>query len=467
MKSGQFVYNILRIVFSGTLILVLSCSENEEIENFRTWDGIEKSGKLVVLLSSNSTDYFIYRGEPMGFNYELINMFCDRYHLQSEIIRNNDIDQSIRVLGEGKCDIMALNLNHSPAREELLDFTNAVGNSRHVLVQRKHDKKSESKPVRLPKDFNNLTVHVQKNTIFENLLRKFSVNFNQTVNIVVDDSLEVEELICEVSEGKIDYTLSDEMVAKVCATYQKNIDFKTALTKPQDYFWAVNLNSDSLKTVFNSWLDSIKTTKTYKNLYIKYYENSRSSKMLKSKYHSFSSEILSDYDDIIKTYAKEIHWDWRLLASLIYHESRFQPDVRSWAGAIGLMQMMPVTARRFGADSVSSPSQNIMAGVRYIHYLEKTFFSEIPNPDDRIKFILASYNLGPGHVLDAMELAKKYGKNDKKWDDHVEFYLMHKSNKKYYLDKVVKNGYCRGQDACDFVDDILERYMNYRNIIPD
>ncbi|MFH2141851.1 MAG: transporter substrate-binding domain-containing protein, partial [Bacteroidota bacterium] len=443
-------------------------------ENIRTFAQIIESGKLVAIVSTNSTDYFIYRGEPMGFNYELLKMFCDYMHIKLEIKVNNDIQHSFEYLNSGKCDIVSMNLNYTESRNEQISFTSSISQSRHVLVQRKLDdwkkisKKDQEKHfIRCSDDFNGTKIAVQKKSVFEELLYQFALKFGVQIEVVVNDSLDVEEIIKQVADGEIDYTICDENVAKVNSKYYKNLDVKTALTIPQNFYWAVNSESDSLKNVFDLWVDSIKTTKKFKLLYQKYFENSRSSSMIKSKYHSLNNQIISDYDETIKTYSKEINWDWRLLASLIYQESRFQPNVKSWAGAFGLMQLMPVTARRFGADSLSSPSQNIMAGARYIKYLEKTFFSEIPDKEDRIKFILASYNVGPGHIIDAMELAKKYGKNDKKWDDNVEFYLMHKSNKKYYLDKVVKNGYCRGQDACDFVDEIMERYMNYKNIIKD
>ena len=112
---------------------------------------------------------------------------------------------------------------------------------------------------------------------------------------------------------------------------------------------------------------------------------------------------------MIKMYSDRINWDWRLLASLICQESRFNPDVKSRVGAYGLMQIMPETGKNFGIDITSSPKNNIKAGARYINWLHSIFDPKIPDENERIKFILASYNAGPGHVLDAMKLAEKNG----------------------------------------------------------
>ena len=140
----------------------------------------------------------------------------------------------------------------------------------------------------------------------------------------------------------------------------------------------------------------------------------------------------------------QINWDWRLLAALVFHESRFDASQRSWAGAAGLMQLMPHTASNFGLNkrTVFDPEMNIEAGVQYIKSLNLSF-RKVENKDERIKFILAGYNCGPSHILDAMALAKKYWKNPQIWFGNVDYYLLKKSEPEFYNDKVVKYGYFR------------------------
>ena len=139
----------------------------------------------------------------------------------------------------------------------------------------------------------------------------------------------------------------------------------------------------------------------------------------------------------IKKYSEEIGWDWKLIASLMYQESRFQPNVRSWAGAFGLMQFMPATASRFGIGPNSSNEQQIRAGVKFLMWLEEKF-DNIEDRDEKIKFTLAAYNVGLGHIIDARNLAEKNGSNPDNWDNSVDNYLLSKSDTEFYNDPVVK-----------------------------
>lgn len=176
---------------------------------------------------------------------------------------------------------------------------------------------------------------------------------------------------------------------------------------------------------------------------------------------------ISSYDNMIRYFSASINWDWRLLASLICQESNFDPTVRSNAGAFGLMQIMPDTGNNFGIDITSSPENNIKAGIDYINWLHSIFDRRIPDRKERIKFILAAYNAGPGHVLDAMKLAGKNGMDPQKWKGNVEVWMIKKSEPQYYNDTVVRSGYFRGTESVHFVSQVLERFEHYKNIIPE
>jgi len=195
------------------------------------------------------------------------------------------------------------------------------------------------------------------------------------------------------------------------------------------------------------------------NLYHKYWEKSPYFAQLKVK---IPRGAISPYDKLFKKYAAQINWDWRLLASLAFHESGFDSTQVSWVGAAGLMQLMPRTAENFGLDkqTVFNPEKNIEAGVQYIKSLNLTF-RKVENKDERVKFILAGYNCGPAHVLDAMALAQKYGKNPQIWFGNVEFFLLKKSEPEFYNDKVVKYGYFRGKQTVRYVHNTLETFEKY------
>lgn len=174
--------------------------------------------------------------------------------------------------------------------------------------------------------------------------------------------------------------------------------------------------------------------------------------------------VISHYDSFFQRYASTIRWDWRLLAAQCYQESTFDPQAHSWAGACGLMQIMPGTADHLGLarSDMYDPEKNIEAAVRYLGELERSF-SDIADRTERIKFVLAAYNGGHFHIRDAMALAKKNGRNPRRWGD-VEAYVLGLARPEYYNDPVVKYGYMRGSETTDYVRKIHERWNGYRGV---
>ena len=174
---------------------------------------------------------------------------------------------------------------------------------------------------------------------------------------------------------------------------------------------------------------------------------------------------ISAFDKSIKKTAKNIGWDWRLLASLIYQESRFKTELESEKGAYGLMQLMPVIMEQYDIDYDSSPEEQIAAGGKLIRHIDRCLEKRVADSSERVKFVLAAYNAGLGHVYDAQRLAEKYGKEPDVWTDNVDFFILNKSQKEYYNDSCCQNGYLRGTQTYRFVEKVLERYEHYKTII--
>jgi membrane-bound lytic murein transglycosylase F len=436
-------------------------------------DSIIKRGKLVAVTDYNSINYFIYKGEPMGFNYELLKAFTDHLGIDLDIITENHINNALSLLKSGEADLLALGLTVNSARKKDILFTDPIAQTRQVLVQRKPgnwrsitEEAAEKSLIRKQTDLAHRNIYVQENSAYSERLKTLSNEIGDTINII-EVPYDSEELIKDVAKGEIDYTVCDENIAMVNSTYFPGIDINTPVSFMQNIAWGLpKSNSQKLLTELNKWIDSYRRTGSYALLYAKYFRNSRSETIVKSDYYYINTGKISQWDDIIKSASTRINWDWRLLASLICQESRFDPDVESRVGAYGLMQIMPLTGKNYGIDITASPSDNIKAGTMYINLLQSIFESKITNPQERIKFVLASYNAGPGHVLDAMKLAGKNGMNPEKWDGNVAVWLLKKSDPKYYNDSVVKNGYFRGTESVNFVTEVLERYDHYRNIIP-
>jgi len=174
--------------------------------------------------------------------------------------------------------------------------------------------------------------------------------------------------------------------------------------------------------------------------------------------------IISHYDQYFMAYSRDIRWDWRLLAAQCYQESTFDPRAVSFAGARGLMQIMPGTADHLGVprSKLYEPEANIAAAVKYIGQLQRTF-SDVRDPYERTNFVLASYNGGAHHIRDAMALAKRDGRNPHRWSE-VSSYVLKLSVPQYYNDPVVKYGYMRGSETVDYVSRIRQRHAGYSGV---
>ncbi len=471
MKASRF-----HIIFLSVVILfIASCQMSKQEKPERSYldiNEIHKRGKLIACIHNNSTDYFILKGNPMGFQLELLNNLSDYLKIPIEINVDNDLHSNFTKIATGQCDLVAVGLTITGERKDTIAFTKPIFSTRQILVQRipkgLSRKQLKDTLVSNQLELGNKTVVVEKGSSYIKRLQNLSEEIGEKINIVINDTATSEELIGMVSNGIIDCTVSDENVAMVNKNYYNNIDISVPVSFPQNLAWGVRCGADSLLDTINRWIEKFKQTKKFGMLYIKYFRNKRSTE---NNFEGFMTTVnegkISPYDDKIKDFAKELHWDWRLLASLIYQESHFNPQAKSWAGAFGLMQLMPATAARFSVDSLSSPAQQIQGGVRYLKWLDNQFKPDVPDSSQRILFVLASYNAGPGHVRDAMKLAKKYNRNPKIWKDNVAYFLFEKSNPKYYLDKVVKNGYLRGHETKNHVNQIIERYKHYKNLISD
>lgn len=436
-------------------------------------DSIVKRGKLIAVTDFNSTNYFLYKGEPMGFHYELLSKFTEYLGVDLEIVTENHLEQAFDLLNKGDADLLAIGLTVSTERKKFISFTEPILETRQVLVQRKPRNwrtmtadALDRHLIRNQLDLAGKTVYVQEHSIHYERMISLAGEIGDTINVIAVP-FESEDLIRSVADGEIEFAVCDENIAQVNATYHPGIDVSTPVSFHQKIAWGVRKNgSEKLLGELNQWIGAYRKTTSYSHLYAKYFRNSRSPAIVRSDYYSLSTGRISMWDDLLKKASGEIGWDWRLLSSLVYQESRFDPDVESWAGAYGLMQIMPATGEKFGIDITSSPAANVKAGVKYILWLQEIFRERVPDEQERLKFILASYNAGPGHVLDAMKLAEKNGTDPTKWEGSVASWLLRKSQPEYYNDSIVKNGYFRGTESVNFVTGILDRYDHYRNMVP-
>lgn len=468
------------IVFALFIVLILLTSyilifheeHSEEVIIHDDLDMILQRDTLVAITDNSSTSYFLYKGKPMGYKYDLLNCFADHLDVSLKIIPINNIEEAFIKLASGKTDIIAIDLTITTPRRDFLNFTIPFKETRQVLVQRKYgwgasEENTQNDTIYIEKltDLAGKTIHIQKNSAYRLRLRNLAAEIGAKIEIVEVD-IDTDELITMVSEGEILYTVADEHIAMANSTWYDNIDISTAISFPQSVAWAVKPGSDSLLAVLNDWIASFTKTRHYNQIFRRYFVNKKAAHLRDLQFHSVKGGKISRYDDLIRKHTEGTAWDWRLIAALIFEESRFNPRAESWAGAYGLTQLMPATAKRFNVKNIHSPEEQIKGGIRFLNYLNENLPEDITDLNERIKFILASYNIGMSHILDAYDLAKKYGEDPTLWKNGIK-YLQLKSQPKYFNDPVVRAGYARGRETKRFVTKVMQRYQDYKNVLPD
>ncbi len=476
MKGRSYIqFLLIAILFAGCFSAHENSFQEDPIVSIDL-DEIKKRGYLTAIVDNNSVSYFIYKGRPMGYEYELLQQLAEYLKVDLKIKLTTSIEEAIDQLNTGQGDVLAFPLTITKERTNYVSFTNTHFNTYQVLVQKKPANWRmqppmlvEKKMLRNPADLIGKEVYVKKGSAFKERLENLSHEVGGDI-LIIEDSVsgETEALIRKVATGEIKYTVTDQMIAMVNQLYYPNIDINTVVSLPQQIAWAVRKNSPQLLAASNDWLIKVKNNSVFQVIYNKYFNSPRFSlNAVSSDFSSLGGNKLSPYDEQLKEGAAELNWDWRLLASVVYQESNFNPNVQSWAGAVGLMQVMPETGEFFDIGNLWDPKQNIKAGVKFLKFLDNHWAKSVTDPQERIKFVLASYNVGLSHVIDAQKLTRKYGRNISQWNDHVEFFLLKKSEPLYYRDSLSAAGYCRCNGPVTYVKEVLNRFEEYKALIRD
>jgi membrane-bound lytic murein transglycosylase F len=430
---------VIFIVLS--LALVCSCERKSALERIRD------TKQITMVTRNNAHCYYIYRDEPMGFEYELAKAFSEHLGVRLKVVTSH-WERLFDMVNKGEGDFIAASLTITPSRGELVEFSDE-----YLAIQQQAIVHKSNYEVQKLEDLAGKTVHVRRATSYEDRLYELKANgLDLTIKPYVD--IPTEELIRMVAEKEIEITIADSHIALLNRRYYPDVKIAFPIEEPQSLGWAVKKGEVSLREEINNFFTKIQKDGTFARIYEKYFANVEIFDYVDlKKYHQRLDTRLPRYKDRIKQAAQRYGFDWRLIAAAVYQESHFNPRARSYTGVRGMMQLTLETAKEMGITNRLDPSQSIMGGVKYLRKLYDGY-QDIQEPD-RVLIALASYNIGHGHILDAQKIARQRNLNPNSWSS-LEQILPLLRYPKYY--KKTKNGYCRGTEAVRYVNRILTYY---------
>lgn len=458
------------LVFILLLILLCpSCVKWSKRKRMYDFPQIVQADTLRVLTLNTSTSYFMYRDQPMGYHYDMIRDFCKHHGLVPKVIVAGNTSAMVQMLLDREADMIAYNMPVTNLLKDSVLFCGLRQISHQVLVQRAAPGDTLLTDVT---DLIGKQVTVIDHSKYLDRIHNLNDELGGgiTIDLVQSDTIVVEDLIRMVSRGEIDYTVAENDLAMLNHTYFGNLNVDLPVSFDQRSSWVTRTDMPILADSLNSWVENRSSEPAFLRIVKRYFEETKGyADSGRPSFREVSGHgVISPYDSYFKQYGKQSDIDWRLLASVSYQESNFNTEGRSWAGAVGLMGLMPTTALSLGADAdqLFDPEANIRTGAQYLKNLLHIFRS-VDDYNERMKISLAAYNGGIGHVFDALALTEKHGGDKKVWQGNVERYLQLKRLEQYYTDPVCKNGYFRADETIDYVYEVMDRWEIYKEKVKE
>lgn len=444
------------------LLGLVACFPKEKKKHIleaRDWKEILASDTLRIGTITSPAIFFMYRGESQGYEYQKVLAFSKHYSLFPSIQLTSSIDTLYKWVANGTIDVCITPI--AMTTQHLQEFTCCGPTNTSALVLVQHISKT---PIRSVLEMHQHRIHVLQGSAEQQRMQQIDqeMGHHKEFQLVELDNIGVEEMLDSIKKDPDFLAIAEERLANVYKKYNPELDIKTRISVPLRYSWIANKTNtelgDSLTSFFKHHEEEFSLHDAYSLLYW--------NKNIGEVSTTWATGTISPYDKIFQDAASRFPWDWTLLAAIAFQESRFRPSVVGWSGAVGLMGIMPSTGKAFGANKQDLMNPNIAVRIAtdYLRHYSQ-YFEHIPDSTDKIRFTLASYNAGIGHIQDACRLAKKLGLPSTSWNNAVEKCVLLKSNPKYYNDPVCKFGYMRGKETVNYVRNVIQKSNEYKNLL--
>ena len=341
------------------------------------WQRIQATKTIRVVMRNNFSSYFIWRGHLLGFNYELAKKFADENNLRLEIVVAGDHSSMLDYLLLDQADIALGFLTPNQQRlDRGIAFSRPYHYASELLVSR-----SDEVGIQSIEDLADKTIVARKSSSYWHTLEGLQQQVANINLLEVSEKEETETLVEAVGDGVYDLTVADSHIVDLEMTFRDDIKSLMALTEPKGQSWAVREDNDELLKVVNQFIKKQYKGLFYNVLYSHYFEDSKKIDKHRNDYIELRNDgKLSPYDDFVKKYSHQYDFDWRLMTAQMFKESQFNPKAKSFAGAVGLFQVMPRTGRELGMDDLYNPETGIHAGIKYMAWVQDRM--EYINPEE-------------------------------------------------------------------------------------
>ncbi len=432
----------------------------------RDLDRLHSEGVLRVITRYNSSNYFIHKGGQAGFDFELVTRFAQEQGLTVEVVVPEAGQELVSMLNSGLGDVICAGLVPDPTLEQWLTATRPTNFVHKIVVLPADSPRGEDMD-----SLSGLTLTIPANDGFRDDL--VTLKTEKRWRFFISNGrpgTDPEELLAQVARGKIEAVVVDDIIARAAMMHVENLKTGPILGPRQATVWYLRDNCPDLKGALNNflrqniWMGSdsqSRRSQTYGIIYDRYFENPLTVRGFRhAAYRPDKSGAISIYDDLIRERAEAAGLDWRLITALIYQESRFYAQARSRADARGLMQVLPKFA---GAqrDSLYEPTANLTAGMRLLKGTWRSY--AYLDSLERLRFTLAEYHAGHGHVTDARRIAIEMGRDPNRWEGSLAVALPRLMERKYFSN--TRHGFYGGGKTVAYVEEILNRYRMYMRLV--
>lgn len=428
----------------------------KRIQVLSTLDKIKRDKVLNVILLNAPSTYYIGTEGKQGFEYDLLKSYAEHLGVDLNITAAHTTKEAIELSKNPSIHITSAALAKTPKRIETFNFGPSYFEVQEQVICHRGMLRTKKFP-RDVEELAGLKITVGDDTSYSETIKGLQLD-GFDINATFTSEYSTEELLEQVASHEIDCTIADSNIYSVNLRYFTEIALAFSISGREQLAWLLPDNTAKLEADMYAWLNSFNQTGEMTQLkdhyysyvlFFDYYNTKMFYKRIKSR--------LPKYEKYFQIDGEKYKIPWTLLASISYQESHWNPKAKSHTGVRGLMMLTRKTAKILGVKNRLDPKQSIRGGTRHIKQMIK-FVPDGVEGENRLKFALAAYNIGMGHIHDAQKLAKKLGLNQNVWSD-LKIVLPLLSQKRYY--QTLKFGYARGEEPVKYVEAIY----NYRNIL--